>query len=304
MSWIRGRLGGSAAIGLLVIVGAVALSLFLEGPASAAGTQSPSGAEVFAARCASCHQAEGQGVPGTFPPLADNPAAADAEYVAQVIAEGRTGTLKVDGVSYMTPMPAISAISDDEIAAVVDYVVELSGGAGTEVAPVDDSEPETAQVDSEPETAPVDDSEPEVAPVGNSDRGKDLFVGSSRLDEGGAACASCHTAGSVGNLGGSGLGPDLTSTHTTLGGDVGLAAWLTNPPSVTMNPIFADRPLSEGERADLVAFLADAPSQKRPGGPDRLLLAGLGGLVLLILGMSVAWRGMRQTYISRLRSNL
>ena len=41
--------------------------------AGAQGATSAAGAKVFSTNCASCHGAQGTGVPGTFPPLADNP---------------------------------------------------------------------------------------------------------------------------------------------------------------------------------------------------------------------------------------
>jgi len=61
--------------------------------------------------------------------------------------------------------------------------------------------------------------------------------------------------------------------------------------------------MAEQEIDDLVAFLADTPSQERPNeSSDWLLLGGLCGLVILIGAMAVAWRGMRQTYVETLRS--
>ena len=47
------------------------------------------GAEVYASNCASCHQAGGVGVPGTFPPLAGNPNVADPAYVESVVRDGQ-----------------------------------------------------------------------------------------------------------------------------------------------------------------------------------------------------------------------
>jgi ubiquinol-cytochrome c reductase cytochrome c subunit len=179
-------------------------------------------------------------------------------------------------------MPPISALSGPDIDTVTAFVVELAGGATK---------------------APEPATDVEASAEGNIDRGHDLFVGSDRLDNGGAACAACHTAGSVGNLGGNSLGPDLTNVFATLGGEAGLGAWLTNPPSQTMQPIFADDPMTDAEIADLVAFLADAPNQDEPpDAVDILLLVSLGGFVILIGGMAIAWRGMRQPYVDKLRT--
>lgn len=292
MEGTSGRINGPRSLILLIIAGAVSLTLMLPAPAAVVDAQEisvaqvsfaqPSGAQVYADRCASCHQDFGEGVEGTFPPLAGNPSATVAEYVASTITEGRTGSLQVFGVVYDTDMPAVDNISDDEIVAVVDYVVEIASRVPEPAATPDAAEP------TEPPSAA---------------RGRQLFTGGSRFSAGGASCSSCHTAGSVGNLSGPGLGPDLTSAYATFGGDAGLSAWLSKPPSKTMDPIFADRPLTDTELGHLAAFLADAPSEERQSGPDRLLLAGLGGLVALVLAMAYAWRDMRQTYVSKLRSN-
>lgn len=279
MSRKWGTKNGSLGMSLLIIAGAVLVSILLESPATAVSAQGANGAQVYATRCANCHQPLGEGIVGQFPALRGNPKATDPDYVTLAIREGRDGATDV---VYPDAMPPVESISDEEITAVVAYVVDLGGRS---------NEPVTS-----PTPAPV--LEPPDA-----DRGKDLFTGASSFDNGGAACASCHTAGSVGNLSGPGLGPDLTSAHLQTGGDIGLGAWLASPPSRTMSPIFLDRPLTGQERADVVAFLADAPSQDRQSGPDRLLLAGLGGVAALTLGMAVAWRGMRQTYVSKLRSN-
>jgi mono/diheme cytochrome c family protein len=271
----------SVVISIGLIGSAVGVATLTTG-SPAAVAQDASGADLYATHCAGCHQPGGEGITGTFPPLADNPAAADADYVATVIVEGKTGPIEVLGVQYDAAMPAVAGLSDDQVAALAAHVVELAGG------------------DAEPAASPP----PVEAPaVGDIDRGHDLFIGSNRLDEGGGACASCHAAGKVGDLGGQMLGPDLTDAYDRLGGEAGLTAWLGNPASPTMRPIFENDPMTDAEIADLVAFLADAPSQERPSNSvDWLLLAGLAGLVVLLGGMAVAWRGMRHTYVSTLRS--
>ena len=49
---------------------------------------SADGAQVYADNCASCHGANGEGVPGTFPPLTGNPNAADPDHVSTVVRDG------------------------------------------------------------------------------------------------------------------------------------------------------------------------------------------------------------------------
>lgn len=278
--------GSTLGLVLALVTAAVLVILLQPSAIPAAGAQSASGAQLFSQNCASCHQPTGLGIEGTFPPLAGNPAAADPEIVESAIVNGVSGPLEVFGVSYGTAMPAVGALSDPaDIQAVVDHVVGLASQSPTDSGGDSDTE------------------EPPEPIVPNVDQGHDFFVGGDRFDNGGAACASCHTAGSVGNLGGSSLGPDLTNVFATLGGEAGLTGWLGNPPSQTMQPIFGDHPLTDAEVAHLVAFLDDAPGQERPSSNvDRLTLFAIGGLTVLLAGMAFVWRGMRQTYLERLRS--
>ena len=245
------------------------------------------GAAVYSQRCASCHQPGGVGVPGSFPPLVANPRAADPDYVDDVIVNGLEGPIEVDGVAYDTVMPAVD-LSDGERAAVVEYVVGLAAPAPT----ADETETPTADETATPE--PI---------VGDIDRGRSLFVGATSFENGGGACVSCHEAGDAGHWGGAALGPDLDSTFAKLGGGAGLSAWLSAPASPTMQPIFDDRPLTEDEIADVVAFLETAPRRERPRSyGDALLLGGMAGLAVLLGGMALARRTMNPSYTQRLRS--
>ncbi len=248
--------------------------------AVAAAQDAGAGTAVFASNCASCHQAGGTGVPGTFPPLAGNPNVADAAHVEKVVREGLSGPIDVNGETYDGTMPALTQLSDTEVADVVAYVVSLAEGGQT----------------------PPDDQPVKPVEAGTVGAGEALFTGSTQFANGGGACSGCHAAGSIGHLGGPGLGPDLTDVADRLGGEVGLSAWLVNPPSPTMTPIFGDRPLTPEEIADLTAFLVDAPSQDPPPGLDWLVLLGLGGLVVLTAAMAITYRGMRQTYSERLKA--
>ena len=77
-------------IQLALVLGAVAVALLL--PPTAGAQEGPDGREVYLANCAACHQGNGTGVPGSFPPLVDNPNIGDAAYVETVIREGLSGT--------------------------------------------------------------------------------------------------------------------------------------------------------------------------------------------------------------------
>ena len=53
----------------------------------------PDGAELFTTNCASCHQANGEGLPGAFPPLKGSPIVAsdDIDVYVNIIMSGYTG---------------------------------------------------------------------------------------------------------------------------------------------------------------------------------------------------------------------
>lgn len=80
------------------------------------------GLATYSAVCASCHQADGLGVPGAFPPLVGNPNIDDAAYVADVISNGRDGEIIVNGETYNQAMPAFATLSDEEVRALVSFV--------------------------------------------------------------------------------------------------------------------------------------------------------------------------------------
>lgn len=98
--------------------------------AKAAGNTAD-GAQVYAAACQACHQANGQGLAGVFPPLAGSPWVLDApEQLAQILLHGLTGPIQVLGVEYNGAMPAFGEqLSDAEIAAVSTHIRTQWGNA-------------------------------------------------------------------------------------------------------------------------------------------------------------------------------
>jgi mono/diheme cytochrome c family protein len=118
----------------------------VEAPSTEDGADSvllAEGASVYTSVCQACHQADGVGVEGVFPPLRNNENVTDPAYVENVVRNGRSGELIANGVTYNGVMPGF-ALSDQEVEAVVAYVVagfpELGGddtaaavapGAGT-----------------------------------------------------------------------------------------------------------------------------------------------------------------------------
>ncbi len=90
---------------------------------------------MYAADCASCHQINGEGSPGAFPPLAGNPmVTGDPAKVIHIVKYGLSGPLQVAGKGYAGMMPAWSSqISDAEIAAAITYIRTSWGNSASPV---------------------------------------------------------------------------------------------------------------------------------------------------------------------------
>ena len=86
------------------------------------------GEAIYAEHCAACHQMGGVGTPGLAPPLLNtlgpqlsSPKA--VQYFCRVVVAGMVGRITVQGEPYNGAMPAFASLSDDDLAAVLDYVV-------------------------------------------------------------------------------------------------------------------------------------------------------------------------------------
>lgn len=81
------------------------------------------GAVVYQANCSSCHQPNGGGVAGVFPPLAGDPVVTDEDPTrhVEIVLFGVQGKA-INAVDYAAPMPSWAAqLSDEEIAAVINH---------------------------------------------------------------------------------------------------------------------------------------------------------------------------------------
>jgi mono/diheme cytochrome c family protein len=91
--------------------------------AQAPPAKAADGAAVFNEQCSACHQANGQGVAGQFPPLAGNrDLFLSRTFPAMVVLAGLDGTIDIGGKPLNGVMPPLAYLGDAEIAAVVNYV--------------------------------------------------------------------------------------------------------------------------------------------------------------------------------------
>lgn len=73
--------------------------------------------------CMACHQRDGAGIPGNYPPLdGSTRVTGSPELLAAVVIRGLEGEIDVDGVTYNQVMPSWSHLTDEQIAAVATYV--------------------------------------------------------------------------------------------------------------------------------------------------------------------------------------
>lgn len=100
-------------------------------PAGEAAADSAVGEGVYTANCAGCHQTDGQGVPGAFPPLAGHALdllGADRSYLPKVLLYGLTGEIQMGGQTYNGQMPAWPQLSDEEIAGTLNHILAWGEG--------------------------------------------------------------------------------------------------------------------------------------------------------------------------------
>ncbi len=222
---------------------------------------SDSGAQVYDTTCAACHQPSGAGVAGGFPPLAGHfPELLGQKdgrsYVVDVVLFGLEGgiTIAVDHID--GAMPSWAALSDDDLAGVLNYVgsawdnkkalpagftsftaADIKAARAQHLSPaavraLRPGEPPPAQT----ATAPVSFTDEQAA------RGKSIYT---------RRCADCHGSGlDNGEFGGPPLNGSYFKQHWGNGSVAALVAYA----KAKMPP---DRPggLSDESYADVVAYL-------------------------------------------------
>jgi nitrite reductase (NO-forming) len=100
--------------------------------ASTASTGGVDGKTLFMQNCAMCHQAEGQGVPGAFPPVAKsdylaNLATKNRGELVSIVLRGKTGKIVVNGSEYNGVMTPVAGLDDAKLATLLTWVTSNLG---------------------------------------------------------------------------------------------------------------------------------------------------------------------------------
>lgn len=237
--------------------------------------QAPNGAVLFQEKCTSCHTIGGGDLVG--PDLNGVTANRDTGWLTrwiaqpdQLLAEGDATATQLLEQYNNVQMPNLN-LTDAEVTAVITYIAEQSGDSVP--AQAGETAQDVGQQATTGGTLP-----------GDAARGETLFTGEAPLENGGPPCMSCHTVTRVGTLGGGTLGPDLTHVLSRYG-EAGLQTTLGTLPFPTMQGVFAGRPLTQQEAADLHAYFVQADIvNEEPVSTDFVWYALGGGFLLLIAG--------------------
>ncbi len=136
---------------------ALVVSGLVAAPLSIATAQN--GAQLYQ-RCATCHQADGKGLAGAFPPLAGSEwVVGKPDAAIRILLHGLQGAITVKGAVYNSMMMAYGTgqpMTDAEVAAVLTYV---RGAFGNKAAPVTAQQVATIRTATKARTKPWTEAE-------------------------------------------------------------------------------------------------------------------------------------------------
>ena len=183
--------------------------------------QATDGGALFEQHCSACHNFDGRGGIG-LPLSTETLSTVTDDYLSRTIRAGRVGRI----------MPAFKQLSDAEIAAIVDYLRQLTGTTSATL--------------------------PDSVPAGDIARGKQRFA---------EHCSACHGGDGRGAEMGTGvtlsrkrafaIAPPAIVNPGFLASasDAMLVSTILNGRPGTIMPAFGEHGLSEQDAADLVAYL-------------------------------------------------
>lgn len=238
--------------------------------------------DFFREKCKSCHTIGGGRLAG--PDLKNVTQRQDREWLVGFMMNPQSFIDRGDAYAtklleeYRSVMPVVSGMTRERCEKLLDLIDAESK--------LEESQFKGVQISNKPFT--------------DTDRalGRDLFLGKQRLQNGGAACISCHSMHDTPLLGGGALAverqqSDLTNVYERLEGRKVLSNWLAAPATETMQPIFKDHAMTSDEIHALVAYF-EASAGDGPAQPAQsrvaFLLMGLLGAAAVIFGFDAIWK--------------
>jgi nitrite reductase (NO-forming) len=93
------------------------------------------GRVLYNGTCSVCHQQNGEGLEGVFPPLANSDyLLADTPRAIEIVLNGLTGPVTVNDSPFNSVMPPMSQLNDDEIANILTFSLNTWGNEGDTVS--------------------------------------------------------------------------------------------------------------------------------------------------------------------------
>lgn len=81
------------------------------------------GIDIYQKYCLSCHQVDGSGVPGMYPPLQKSDwVNGDKKIIISIVLKGMKGDIIVNGETYTQVMPSQANLTDEQIARVLTFI--------------------------------------------------------------------------------------------------------------------------------------------------------------------------------------
>lgn len=120
----------------LVWPGKQGVTVVTEPPALTEAQQTlfETGEPLYAAVCASCHQADGRGLEGLAPPLLDSEwVLGPPERTVRIVLHGVRGPIRVLGKTHTGDMPPLGVLPDEQIASILTYVRRAWGHTASPV---------------------------------------------------------------------------------------------------------------------------------------------------------------------------
>jgi|WetSurMetagenome_2_1015567.scaffolds.fasta_scaffold239709_2 mono/diheme cytochrome c family protein len=94
------------------------------------------GESLYLKYCMACHQADGSGVPGMYPPIQSTDwVQGGKDRLIGLLLKGQQGEIEVNGKPFRGIMPAHTYLTDNEIAEVLTYVRSHFGNQADAVTP-------------------------------------------------------------------------------------------------------------------------------------------------------------------------
>jgi len=107
----------------------------------ATGALESEGKQGYETYCQACHQADGTGMKGAFPPLAGSDyLLEDNKRGIHAVVSGVSGEIEVNGQKYNSVMPHLNYLSDKDIATILTFVLNAWGNKGGHLSAEDVAE--------------------------------------------------------------------------------------------------------------------------------------------------------------------